>query len=73
MSANSMSLDYVGAFEAKYLDFEKIKSEVLPANRGNLNYFGDCPWHHGQLYTTDMPTGKSGSWIFEKEKEWIRS
>jgi hypothetical protein len=69
MSANSMSLDYVGAFEAKYLDFDKIKSEVLPANRGNVNYFGDCPWHHGQLYTTDMPTGKSGSWIFEKEKE----
>ena len=72
MSANSMSLDYVAGFEAKFLDFEKIKNEVLPANRGNVNYFGSCPWHHGQLYTTDMPTGKSGSWIFEKEKECDR-
>ena len=69
MSANSMSLDYVFGFEAKYLDFDKIKNEVLPANRGNNNYFGDCPWHHGQLYTSDMPTSKSGMWILEKHKD----
>ncbi len=69
MSANSMSLDYIGGFEAKFLDFEKIKNEVLPANRGNTNYFGNCPWHHGQLYTSDMPTNKSGSWVLEKQKE----
>lgn len=69
MSANSMSLDYIGGFEAKFLDYDKIKSEVLPANRGNLNYYGECPWHHGQLYTTDMPTSKMGMWVLEKEKE----
>ena len=69
MSANSMSLDYVLGFEAKFLDFDKIKNEVLPANRGNVNYFGRCPWHHGQLYTTDMPTNKTGMWILDKEKE----
>lgn len=69
MSANSMSLDYVAAFEAKFLDFDKVKNEVLPANRGNTNYFGNCHLHHGQLYTTDMPTGKNGQWILEKEKE----
>lgn len=69
MSANSMSLDYIAGFEAKFLDFEKIKNEVLPANRGNTNYFEHCSTHHGQLYTTDMPTSSSGSWILEKEKE----
>ncbi len=69
MSANSMNLDYVFGFEAKYLNYEKIKNEVLPANRGNVNYFGHCPWHHGLLFTTDMPTTKSGYWILEKEKE----
>ena len=69
MSANSMSLDYIAGFEGKFLDFEKVKNEVLPANRGNTNYFAGCPWHHGQLYTTDMPTSKAGSWILEKEKE----
>jgi len=69
MSANSMNLDYVFGFEAKFLNYDKIKNEVLPANRGNINYFGHCPWHHGQLFTTDMPTSKSGMWIFDKEKE----
>lgn len=69
MSANSMSLDYIMGFEAKFLDFDKIKNEVLPANRGNLNYYKDCPWHHGQVYSSDMPTNKSGMWLLEKEKE----
>jgi hypothetical protein len=69
MSANSMNLDYIMGFEAKFLDYEKIKNEVLPANRGNNNYFGKCPWHHGLLFTTDMPTTKSGMWILDKEKD----
>lgn len=69
MSANSMSLDYIKGFEAKFLDYDKVKNEVLPANRGNLDKFGNCPWHHGQNYSTDMPTSKVGSWIFDKQKE----
>jgi len=69
MSANSMSLDYLLAPEAKFLDFEKVKNEVLPANRGNRNYFGHCPWHHGQVYTSDMPTSKSGMWLIDREKD----
>jgi hypothetical protein len=69
MSTNSMSLDYVFGFEAKFLDYNKIMNEVFPANRGNRNYFGECPWHHGTLFTTDMPTLKSGMWVLEKEKE----
>ncbi len=72
MSANSMNLDYVMGFEAKYLDYDKIKNEVLPANRGNVNYFGHCPWHHGVLFTTDMPTSKSGLWILDKQQEMDR-
>lgn len=69
MSANSLSLDYILGFEAKYLDYSKIINEVFPANRGNEQYFGHCPWHHGLVFTTDMPTSKSGSWILEKENE----
>ena len=69
MSANSMSLDYIFGFEARYLDWEKVKSEVLPANRGNLDKFNDCPWHHGYLFTTDMPISKSGMWILDMEKQ----
>lgn len=69
MSANSMSLDWVMGFEAKYLSYEKIVTEVFPAMRGNREFFGKCPWHSGVVFTTDMPTLKSGQWIFEKEKD----
>jgi hypothetical protein len=69
MSANSMSLDWMIGPEAKFLDYEKIKSEVNPANRGNINDFGYSPWHHSVMYTTDMPTSKMGRWILDKEKE----
>lgn len=69
MSANSMSLDWVIGPEAKFLDYGKIKTEVNPANRGNVNRFGSCPWHHSECYSTDMPTVKSGRWILEKREE----
>ena len=69
MSTNSMNLDYILGFEAKFLDYDKIKNEVLPANRGNIHRFGDCPWHHGQIYSTDRPTNKKGMWIEDKENE----
>ncbi len=69
MSANSMSLDWLLIAEAKYIDYKKFKSEVMPANRGNRQYFDMCPWHHGVLATTDMPTSNLGNWIFEKKEE----
>lgn len=69
MSANSMSLDWVIGPEAKFLNYEKIKGEVNPANRGNRQYFGDCPWHHSVLYSTDMPTSNMGKWILDKRDE----
>lgn len=67
MSANSMSLDWVIGPEAKFLDFDKIKSEVNPANRGNNQYFGNCLHHHATCYSTDMPTSTKGSWILGEE------
>jgi hypothetical protein len=68
MSANSMNIDWLMGFEARYLTWEKIIEEVIPAVRGNENYFGNCPWHHSMTFTTDMPNSKSGQWILEKEK-----
>ncbi len=68
MSANSMSLDWLLGPEAKFLNYDKIKSEINPANRGNNN-FSYSPWHHGVSYTTDMPTSKMGRWILDKDKE----
>ncbi|MDD4437789.1 MAG: hypothetical protein PHS04_07135 [Tissierellia bacterium] len=68
MSANSMSLDWLIAPEAKFLDHDKIKSEVNPANRGNIDKFGYSPFHHSELYTTDMPTNKAGRWILNQRE-----
>lgn len=66
MSANSMSLDWLIGPEAKFLNYDKIKSEINPANRGNRKDFGYSPWHHGAFYTTDMPNSKMGRWILDK-------
>ncbi len=68
MSANSMSLDWLIGPEAKFLNYDKIKSEINPANRGNNKDFGYCSWHHSEFYTTDMPTSKSGRWILDKRE-----
>ncbi len=69
MSANSMNLDWLIISEAKYIDYNKLKSEIFPANRGNRQYFASCPWHHSVHASTDMPTSKMGMWILEKEKD----
>lgn len=69
MSANSMSIDWLIGPEAKFLSYDKIKTEVNPANRGNLQYFGDCPHHHSVCYSTDMPTNGTGRWLLDKVDE----
>ncbi len=69
MSANSMSLDWILGFEAKFLDKQKIDEEVIPAVRGYNKDFEHHPLFHSKFFTTDMPTFKSGMWILEKEKE----
>jgi hypothetical protein len=68
-TSNSMTLDYLIMDEAKDLSFDKLKSETFPANGGFKGYFGHCPWHHGLLIVSDMPTSKKGSWFLNyKEK-----
>lgn len=69
MSANSMSLDYLMGFEAKYLPYDKIVNEANQANRGKRPQFEICHLHHGTYYSTDMPTSKMGMWILEDEKK----
>lgn len=68
MSVNSMSLDYIKGFEAKFLNPDKIREEVNPALRPSGGSYADCPWYLGKLFTSDMPNLKSGNWLFENEK-----
>ena len=66
-TSNSQSYDALDIDEAKFIDFEQLKDETLPANRGNRQYFGKHYFHHGMLITSDMPVTKKGSWFLEYE------
>ncbi|HVX00349.1 MAG TPA: hypothetical protein VHA52_07940, partial [Candidatus Babeliaceae bacterium] len=64
-SANGINIDWIIGDELKLINEEKLKTELLPANRGLIPEFADNPYHHGQTYTTDMPVGTSGQWILD--------
>jgi len=63
MSSNSMTLDYIIGDESKGLSYDKLKEETFPANGGTRRHFSDCPWHHGNIFVSDMPVAKSGKWL----------
>lgn len=62
-TSNSLSLDWLDIDEAKFIDYEQLKDETFPANRGQQNFFGHVPGHHGMLITSDMPVTKKGGWF----------
>lgn len=68
-TSNSLTLDYLIADEAKFLDFEKLKDETFPANGGFKGHFGDKSYHHSMLIISDMPTTKKGSWFLNYEEK----
>ena len=63
LSTNSMTVDWIVGDEAKGLDYQKLKDETFPANGGTTRWFGECPWHHSMLFTSDMPVLKEGKWL----------
>lgn len=68
-TSNSLTLDYLICDEAKFLDFEKLKDEIFPANGGYKGYFGNRSYHHSVLIISDMPTTKKGSWFLRYEEK----
>ncbi|MCT4636236.1 MAG: hypothetical protein N4A72_00875 [Bacteroidales bacterium] len=64
-SSNSLTLDYIDIDEAKFVDYEKLKDETIPANGGFKGHFSHCPYHHSMLICSDMPTTKKGSWFLD--------
>lgn len=68
-TSNSKSFDFLDIDEAKFIKFDQLKNETFQANRGQANFFGQCPWHHGMLITSDMPTDKKGSWFLGYEQK----
>lgn len=62
-AANSLSYDALDVDEAKFINFDRLKDEAMPANRGQQKLFGHLSYHHGMLITSDMPVTKKGSWF----------
>lgn len=62
-TSNSLTLDWLDVDEAKFIDFEKLKNETLPANGGIKSHFGNKSYHHSIMIVSDMPTTKAGSWF----------
>ena len=62
-SSNSLTLDWLLVDEAKFINFEKLKDETLPANGGIRAHFGMHSYHHSIMIMSDMPVGTKGSWF----------
>ncbi len=65
-SSNGISIDSISGDEAKLLNEEKFRTELVPANRGIIPAFKNNPNHHGVTLITDMPVGTAGRWIMDR-------
>ena len=62
-SSNSLSLSWLLVDEAKFIDYNKLKDETLPANGGIKSYFGKHSCNHSIMILSDMPQTQKGSWF----------
>ncbi|WP_020599184.1 hypothetical protein [Spirosoma panaciterrae] len=67
-SANGKTVHWIVGDEAKFLNKERLDSELLMTNRGDFRHFGHVAEFHSLLFCTDMPTSKAAMWILEEEK-----
>jgi hypothetical protein len=68
-AANSLTLSWLLVDEAKFINYEKLKDETLPANGGIKTHFSRHSYNHAMLILSDMPQSKKGSWFLEYEKK----
>ena len=62
-AANSLTLSWVLVDEAKFIDYNKLKDEVFPANGGIKSHFGRHSFNHSVMILSDMPQTQKGSWF----------
>ena len=68
-SSNGITIDWIYGDEAKLLNEEKFRTELVPANRGIIPAFQNNNNHHGITLTTDMPVGTSGRWLIDYKSQ----
>ena len=62
-SSNSLTLSWLLIDEAKFIDYNKLKDETLPANGGIRSFFGHHSFNHSMMILSDMPQTTKGSWF----------
>ena len=68
-AANSLTLSWVLVDEAKFIDYQKLKDEVLPANGGIKSHFGAHSYNHSIMILSDMPQTQKGSWFLHYQEQ----
>ena len=69
LSANSLTIHWLVADEAKGLDYYKLSDEIFPAIGGSSIHFNDpakFPHLWGKHFFSDMPCNKDGLWLIKK-------
>ena len=68
-SSNSLTLSWILVDEAKFIDYERLKDETLPANGGIKSHFGHHSCNHSMMILSDMPQTQKGSWFLHYEEK----
>lgn len=68
-TANGLSLQHLLGDEVKFLDFNKLRTELFPTLRGEREHFGRHHLYRGMTLTTDMPNIEDGEWLFQMEQK----
>jgi hypothetical protein len=58
--------------EALEINQQKLESEVVPTNRGNLRHYGHIPWHHGSFFFSSMGYGPEFKWMRDAGDYYIK-
>lgn len=71
-SSRGLNLDGWIADEGLLLDREKLGTDVIASNRGNLDYWPNCGLHHGKFIFSSMPWGDQGKWLLDDSAYYER-
>ena len=67
-ASRGLNVDGFIGDEALLFDKTKLDADLSATNRGNGQYFGKNPMHHGVFLFSSMPWGDQGRWLLEKSK-----
>jgi len=67
-ASRGLNVDGFIGDEALLFDKQKLDADLSATNRGNGQYFGQNPMHHGVFLFSSMPWGDQGRWLLDKSK-----